>query len=194
MGSCCRSSNKPPLQSRDQRDSRFSRILKNFFHFRFRSRAVSISPSLLEKEWRDFIFHFSLLEKKVKATRISLFFSRKKWNQAPGIISPLSLRERDLFQVINLSLSTIEVRLYPAPDFIFFSRKKSEIRVAFTFFREVKSVSNCISKDCQISKYWPKISFSTKLLFIRSSSVATWTTVATSTIFQLTFNGRTWIW
>ena len=60
---------------------------------------------------------------------------------------------------------------------------------------------------------WPNFSFSTKLSIIRSSSVATLTTVATSTIFQLAFlhtrvtsvkfgtdgqtrqcNGRTWIW
>ena len=40
-------------QSRDQRDSRFSRILENFFSFSLldsRSRAVSISLSLLKKE------------------------------------------------------------------------------------------------------------------------------------------------
>ena len=68
----------------------FSRIFF-IFNSRSRSRAVSNSLSLLEKEWRDFIFHFSLL-KKVKAIRVSLFFLEKKeWNQVQGITSPLSL-------------------------------------------------------------------------------------------------------
>ena len=62
-------------------------------------------------------------------------------------------------------------------------------------------VPNCISKYCQISskhqpqnigqisvlESWPNFSFSTKLSFIRFSSVATLTTVATSTSFQLAF-------
>ena len=41
------------------------------------SRAVSISLSLLEKEWRDFIFHFSLL-KKSETYPYFTFFSREK--------------------------------------------------------------------------------------------------------------------
>ena len=67
---------------RDQRDSRFSRIPENFFFIftsRSWSRAVSISLSLLEKEWGDFIFHFSLFEKKSGSyTYFTLFFSRKR--------------------------------------------------------------------------------------------------------------------
>ena len=65
-----------------QRPARFS-FLENsrefFFIFtsRSRSRAVSISLSLLEKEWRDFIFHFSLLEKSKSYPYFTLF-SREK--------------------------------------------------------------------------------------------------------------------
>ena len=69
--------------TRKQRPARFS-FLENsrefFFIFTslFRSWAVSISLSLLEKEWRDFIFHFSILEKKWKLSVFHSFFSRKK--------------------------------------------------------------------------------------------------------------------
>ena len=65
-----------------QRPARFS-FLENsrefcfIFTSRSQSRAVSISLSLLEKEWRNFIFHFSLFG-KVKAIPILLFFSREK--------------------------------------------------------------------------------------------------------------------
>ena len=66
------------LSSSRQRPARFS-FLENsrefFFIFtsRSRSRAVSISLSLLEKEWRDFIFHFSLLEKSESYPYFTLF-------------------------------------------------------------------------------------------------------------------------
>ena len=67
-----------------KRPARFS-FLENSWEFLFiftcsRSPAVSISLSLLtsfKKEWRDFIFHFSIL-KKMKAIHISLFFLEKK--------------------------------------------------------------------------------------------------------------------
>ena len=80
--------------SRDQRDSRFSRILENFFSF---------SLSVLDLEPFQFHFHFSKKSEgilfftfhfstKAKAIRISPFFLEKKeWNQVPGITSPLSL-------------------------------------------------------------------------------------------------------
>ena len=66
------------LQTRDQQDSWFSRILENFFSF-----------SLLDLEPFQFHFHFSKksegilfftfhFSKKVKAIRISLFFLEKK--------------------------------------------------------------------------------------------------------------------
>ena len=54
------------LDSRDQRDSRFSRILEIFFSF---------SLLVLDLEQFQFHFHFS---KKGKAIHISLFFLEKK--------------------------------------------------------------------------------------------------------------------
>ena len=69
-----------PEDPRDQRDSLFSRILENFF-----------SSSLLILDLEPFQFHFHFSKKsegilfftfhfstKVKAIRISLFFSREK--------------------------------------------------------------------------------------------------------------------
>ena len=73
--------------SRDQRDSRFWRILENFifiFTSRSRSRAISISLSLLEKEWRDFIFHFSLLEKCESYWYFTHFSREKRVKLGPG--------------------------------------------------------------------------------------------------------------
>ena len=57
-----------------------------FFIFtsRSRSRAVSISLSLLEKEWRDFIFHFSLLEKSESYRYFTLFSREKRVKLGPG--------------------------------------------------------------------------------------------------------------
>ena len=72
-----------------QRPARFS-FLENsrefFFIFtsRSRSRAVSISLSLLEKEWRDFIFHFSLLEKSESYRYFTLFSREKRVKLGPG--------------------------------------------------------------------------------------------------------------
>ena len=65
-----------------QRPARFS-FLENsrelFFIFtsRSRSRAISISLSLLEKEWRDFTFHFSLLGRSVSYLYFTLFLEKK---------------------------------------------------------------------------------------------------------------------
>ena len=72
-----------------QRPARFS-FLENsrefFFLFtsRSRSRAVSISLSLLEKEWRDFIFHFSLLEKSESYPYFTLFSREKRVKSGAG--------------------------------------------------------------------------------------------------------------
>ena len=72
-----------------QRPARFS-FLENsrefFFIFtsRSRSRAVSISLSLLEKEWRDFIFHFSLLEKSESYPYFTLFSREKRVKSGAG--------------------------------------------------------------------------------------------------------------
>ena len=72
-----------------QRPARFS-FLENsrefFFIFtsRSRSRAVSISLSLLEKEWRDFIFHFSLLEKSESYPYFTLLSREKRVKSGAG--------------------------------------------------------------------------------------------------------------
>jgi len=76
-------SGKKRLSFSNLRESRFSRILENFFSYftsRSRSRSFSISLSLLEKSEikNQFTFHFS---KRVKRKMISLFISRKKWKQ-----------------------------------------------------------------------------------------------------------------
>ena len=76
-------------QMNNQRPARFS-FLENsrefFFIFtsRSRSRAVSISLSLLEKEWRDFIFHFSLLEKSESYSYFTLFSREKRVKSGAG--------------------------------------------------------------------------------------------------------------
>ena len=82
-----------PLPSSDetrcQRPARFS-FLENsrefflIFTSRSRSRAVSISLSLLEKEWRDFIFHFSLLEKSESYLYFTLFSREKRMKSGAG--------------------------------------------------------------------------------------------------------------
>ena len=77
------------LDDSSQRPARFS-FLENsrefFFIFtsRSRSRAVSISLSLLEKEWRDFIFHFSLLEKSESYPYFTLFSREKRVKSGAG--------------------------------------------------------------------------------------------------------------
>ena len=76
-------------QKKTQRPARFS-FLENFREFFFiftsrsQSRAVSISLSLLEKEWRDFIFHFSLLEKSESYRYFTLFSREKRVKLGPG--------------------------------------------------------------------------------------------------------------
>ena len=70
-------SRKTCFHFRDQRDSRFSRILENLFLIftsRSRSRAVSISLSLLEKEWRDWSGSDMLFQNKICHVRQFLPF------------------------------------------------------------------------------------------------------------------------
>ena len=62
----------------------FSRIFFFIFTSCSRSRAVSISLSLLEKEWRDFIFHFSLLEKSESYPYFTLFSREKRVKSGAG--------------------------------------------------------------------------------------------------------------
>merc|ERR1711952_97736 len=81
------------MSDRDQRDSRFSRILENFFSF---------SLLVLDLEPFQFHFHFSKksegtlfftfhFSKKVKAIRISLFFLEKKSEIRCGVYPHLYL-------------------------------------------------------------------------------------------------------
>ena len=91
-----------PLWTSNLQESRFSRILENFFHispldldleafqfhFHFSKRVKSKINSLFisRKEWKGKWFHFSFL-KKVKAIKISLFFSREKeWNHISATV------------------------------------------------------------------------------------------------------------
>jgi len=94
---------------RDQRDSRFSRILENFFSF---------SLLVLDLEPFQFHFHFSKksegilfftfhFSKKVKAIHISLFFLEKKeWNQVRAVTSPLSLFPIVSRKIVKSQVST----------------------------------------------------------------------------------------
>ena len=94
---------------RDQRDSRFSRNLENFFSF---------SLLVLDLEPFQFHFHFSKksegilfftfhFSKKVKAIHISLFFLEKKeWNQVRAITSPLSLFPIVFPKIVKSQVST----------------------------------------------------------------------------------------
>ena len=97
------------LWIRDQRDSRFSRILEIFFSF---------SLLVLDLELFQFHFHFSKksegilfftfhFSKKVKAIHISLFFLKKKeWNQVQAITSPLSLFPIVFPKIVKSQVST----------------------------------------------------------------------------------------
>ena len=97
------------VRHRDQRDSRFSRILENFFSF---------SLLVLDLEPFQFHFHFSKksegilfftfhFSKKVKAIHISLFFLEKKeWNQVRAITSPLSLFPIVFPKIVKSQVST----------------------------------------------------------------------------------------
>ena len=195
------------LSSRDQRDSRFSRILENFFFIftsRSRSRAVSISLSLLEKEWRDFIFHFSLLEKSESYRYFTLFSREKRVKLGPGY-----------------NLTSIFVPNCISKDSQISSKYKPQNIGQISVLKSWPTPMLHVCTNLQHKKItrnsalisWPNFSFSTKLSFICSSSVATLTTVAASTSFQLAFlhirvssvkcgtdwqtrqcNDRTWIW
>ena len=80
---------EPLVSSRNQRESRFSRILKNKFeislldlevfqfhlHFSKRVKLKTIALFISQKEGIFFTLYFS---KKVKTFLISLYFSRKK--------------------------------------------------------------------------------------------------------------------
>ena len=66
------------------RESRFSRILENFFwNFTSRSRVISISLSLLDLDFQSFRFHFHF-SKRVKGEKISYFSQEKGVNFTPS--------------------------------------------------------------------------------------------------------------
>ena len=195
--------------NRYQRPARFS-FLENsrefFFIFtsRSRSRAVSISLSLLEKEWRDFIFHFSLLEKSESYRYFTLFSREKRVKLGPGY-----------------NLTSIFVPNCISKDSQISSKHKPQNIGQISVLKSWPTPMLHVCTNLQHKKItrnsalisWPNFSFSTKLSFICSSSVATLTTVAASTSFQLAFlhirvssvkcgtdwqtrqcNDRTWIW
>ena len=80
----------------NQRESRFSRILENYFeislldlevfqfHFHFSKRVKQkiISLFISQKEWKDNLFHFSFLEKSERISDFTLFLEKKEWNYA----------------------------------------------------------------------------------------------------------------
>ena len=77
-----------------QRPARFS-FLENsrdfFWNFTSRSRVIFISLSLLDLDFQSFSFHFHF-SKRVKGTKISPFFSRKKeWNFTPSFMKNLTI-------------------------------------------------------------------------------------------------------
>ena len=72
-----------------QPPARFSfleNFLENFLIFtsRSRSRAIWVSLSTLEKEWKEFIFHFSLLEKSESYLNFTLFSREKRVKSGAG--------------------------------------------------------------------------------------------------------------
>ena len=87
-------------QCSNQRESRFSRILEIFFeislldldlevsqfHFHFSKRVKQkiISLFISQKEWKDYFFHFSFLEKSECISNFTLFLEKKEWNYAPN--------------------------------------------------------------------------------------------------------------
>ena len=54
------------------------------FTSRSRSRAIWVSLSTLEKEWKEFIFHFSLLEKSESYLNFTLFSREKRVKSDAG--------------------------------------------------------------------------------------------------------------
>ena len=82
----------------NQRESRFSRILEIFFeispldlglevfqfHFHFSKRVKQkiISLFISRKEWKEYLFHFSFLEKSESISDFTLFLEKKEWNCA----------------------------------------------------------------------------------------------------------------
>ena len=180
-----------------QRPARFS-FLENsrefFFIFtsRSRSRAVSISLSLLEKEWRDFIFHFSLLEKSESYPYFTLFSREKRVKSGAGY------NLTSIF-VPNCISKNCQISSKHQPQNI------GQISISKSWLNPVLHVwTKKVTKNSALIS-WPNFSFSTKLSLIRSSS--------TLTSFQLGFlhtrvtsvkfgterqtrqcNDRTWIW
>ena len=161
--------------SRDQRDSRFSRILENFFSF---------SLLVLDLEPFQFHFHFSKksegilfftfhFSKKVKAIHISLFFLEKK-----RVKSGAGYNLTSIF-VPNCISKNCQISSKHQPQNI------GQISISKSWLNPVLHVwtklqLKKVTKNSALIS-WPNFSFSTKLSLIRSSSVAT------STSFQLAF-------
>ena len=87
-----------PQPASNQRESRFSRILEIFFeispldlglevfkfHFHFSKRVKQkiISLFISRKGWKEYLFHFSFLEKSESISDFTLFLEKKEWNCA----------------------------------------------------------------------------------------------------------------
>ena len=138
------------LSSRDQRDSRFSRILENFFSF---------SLLVLDLEPFQFHFHFSKksegilfftfhFSKKVKAIHISLFFLEKKeWNQVRAITSPLSLFPIVFPKIVKSQVST-SLKILAKFQFQNLDQtlcSKSEPNISFKTSQELRMLSWSLS-------------------------------------------------
>ena len=158
-----------------QRPARFS-FLENSREFFFiftshsRSRAVSISLSLLEKEWRDFIFHFSLLEKSESYSYFTLFSREKRVKSGAGY------NLTSIF-VPNCISKNCQISSKHQPQNI------GQISISKSWLNPVLHVwtklqLKKVTKNSALIS-WPNFSFSTKLSLIRSSS--------TLTSFQLAF-------
>ena len=158
--------------------------------------APSISLSLLEKEWRDFIFHFSLLEKSESYPYFTLFSREKRVKSGAGY------NLTSIF-VPNCISKNCQISSKHQPQNI------GQISISKSWLNPVLHVwtklqLKKVTKNSALIS-WPNFSFSTKLSLIRSSS--------TLTSFQLAFlhtrvtsvkfgterqtrqcNDRTWIW
>ena len=71
------------------------------FTSRSRSRAIWVSLSTLEKEWKEFIFHFSLLEKSESYLNFTLFSREKRVKSGTGYdLTSLYLPKLYFFKIL----------------------------------------------------------------------------------------------
>ena len=133
----------------DQRESRFSRILENFFenslldldfesfdfHFHF---SISILIHLIftftsRKEWKEKIFHFSFLENGEIISYFTLFIKENEWNWVQFFMDRLGIF---LHQQLNSSISI----------FGSFKIQQRTIQKSVFFWTLLSQIMNLISK------------------------------------------------